>query len=67
MVKKNLLRGKIAEKETNYIECSKAINVTKTTFSKKMNGHTDFSVEQASLLSDYLGLTQSEKIDIFLS
>jgi len=66
MVKKNLIRAKIAEKESNYIECAKAIGVSTTTFSSKMNGRTLFSVEQAKLLSSYLELTLIEMRNIFL-
>ena len=67
MVKKNLLKAKIVENETNYTECAEALNVSRVTFSSKMNGHTAFNIEQAKLLSNYLNLTHNEKINIFLS
>ena len=66
MVKKNLIRAKIAEKESNYINCAKAIGVSTTTFSQKMNGRTLFSIDQARLLSNYLELTLTEMKNIFL-
>lgn len=66
MVKKNLIRAKIAEKESNYISCAKAIGVSTTTFSSKINGRTLFSIKQAKSLSSYLGLTLDEMRDIFL-
>jgi len=66
MVKKNLIRAKIAEKESNYIKCAEAIGVSTTTFSSKINGHTLFTINQAKLLSHYLELTLNEMRDIFL-
>lgn len=66
MVKKNLIRAKIAENESNYMNCAKALNISASTFSKKMNGSTLFSIEQARLLSCYLKLTLIEMKNIFL-
>ena len=61
------LKGKLVEKKRTYEECSKAIGVTITTFSNKMNGNSKFYVEEINNLSNYLGLTIEEKIDIFLN
>jgi plasmid maintenance system antidote protein VapI len=67
MVKTNILKAKISEKKTSYKECAKALNVSTRTFSKKMNGITNFTTYEAFLLSKFLKLTQEEKVDIFLS
>lgn len=63
----NKLKGKIREKSKTYEECSKSIGVTITTFSNKMNGISKFYVEEINILSKFLGLTNDEKIDIFLN
>lgn len=67
MVKTNILKAKISEKKTSYKECAKALNVSTNTFSNKMNEITKFTTYEAFLLSEFLKLTQEEKVDIFLS
>lgn len=61
------LKGKLTEKRKTYIECSDALDISVTSFSKKMNGHSKFYIEEVNALSNYLGLTEVEKIDIFLT
>lgn len=67
MVKTDILKRKIVAKKTSYKECAKVLNVSITTFSNKMNGITKFTTYEAYLLSEFLKLTQEEKVDIFLS
>ena len=67
MPKLNVLKGKLVEKGKTYAECADALIVSVTTFSDKMNGKSKFSVEEANTLSNYIGLTGEERIDIFLS
>lgn len=67
MVKKNLLKSKMALTEKSCDDCSKALGMTTSNFSKKLNGHVSFSIKQANELSTYLGLTMIEMINIFLS
>lgn len=67
MVKTDILKRKIVEKKTSYKECAKVLNVSITTFSNKMNRITKFTTFEAFLLSEFLKLTQEEKVDIFLS
>lgn len=67
MVKLDMLKGKIVEKKTNYDECSKALGISITTLSNKMNGYTEFTVQEANNLSTFLNLSLDEKIHIFLS
>lgn len=61
------LKGKLVEKGKTYEDCAKAVNVTVTTFSKKMNGASKFYIDEVKALSDFLKLTNNEKIDIFLT
>lgn len=67
MVNLNKLKGKLTEKELTYIKCAEVLDVTVATFCKKMNGKTKFTVEEANDLSRALGLTNEEKIEIFLA
>lgn len=67
MAKLDKLKGKIVEKKANYNQCAKAINTTVTTFCNKINNKSNFTVEEVLLLSEFLGLSNEEKIDIFLS
>lgn len=67
LIKLDTLKGKIVEKRENYDSCAKATRVSKTTFSKKMNGQSDFSILQAHDLSSFLNLTKDEIIHIFWS
>lgn len=63
----NKLKGKLVEYKKTYEECAKAINVSKTTFSKKINGQTDFTAIEVKKLIDFLELESREAIEIFLS
>jgi len=67
MIKLDVLKGRIVENRTNYTECSKAIGVSLTTFSAKMNKQREFSVSQATKLSEHLKLSNEEKFNIFLT
>ena len=67
MVNADKLKGKLTEKRKTYDECSKAIGVTKNTFNAKINGTSKFYIEEVNALSNFLGLTEAEKVDIFLT
>jgi len=60
------LKGKLVEKKKKYADCSKALGIETNTFSNKMNGKSKFYVDEVNKLSEFLGLTESEKVDIFL-
>lgn len=66
-MKYDMLKGKIVEKKKNYKECAKALNISKTSFSCKINGITKFYVDEAVALSDFLELNLDERLKIFLS
>lgn len=61
------LKGKLTEKRKRYEDCSKVLDVTVATFNNKMNGKSKFYVDEINNLSVFLGLTDEEKIDIFLN
>lgn len=61
------LKGKLREKKKTYAECARAIGVTITTFSNKINGKSDFDIVEINELSNYLNLTETEAMDIFLN
>ncbi len=42
-MKVDILRGKMVEKRMTYKDCSRYLNITTTTFSKKMNGQSKFT------------------------
>lgn len=67
MPKLNVLKGKLLEKNKKYVECASELDMSITTFSDKMNGKSKFNVEEANALSNFIGLSDKEKIDIFLS
>lgn len=61
------LKGKLTEKKKTYVECSNALGITSATFNKKINGNGKFYIEEVNALSKFLGLTEMEKVDIFLT
>mgnify|MGYP001950669624 CR=1 FL=1 len=63
----NKLKGKLTEKQKTYKECADYLGVTTNTFNSKINGKSKFYVDEINKLSDFLGLTQEEKVDIFLT
>lgn len=60
------LKGKLTEKQKNYEDCAKCLNVTVATFSNKINGKGKFYIEELEMLGDFLGMSKEEKADIFL-
>ena len=67
MVKRNLLKSKMALVEKSCSECAEALNISSSAYSRKLNGLNEFTVKQANELSQYLALTIPETIDIFLT
>ena len=62
----NKLKGILVEKGKTYSDCSKVLGLTITGFSNKINGHSNFYIHEANKLSEYLQLTEDEKVAIFL-
>ena len=67
MPKLDMLKGKLLEKHKKYADCAGELNISITSFSDKMNGKSKFNIEEANSLAKYIGLTNKEKIDIFLN
>ena len=59
------LKGKLLEKRKTYADCAKALGVSITTFSNKLNGRGSLYIDEVNKLSDYLELSKEEKVDIF--
>ena len=62
----NKLKGIIRERGKSYIDCSNAIGKSVASFNSKMNGKTSFYIEELEELGNYLGMTDGEKIEVFL-
>lgn len=66
MPKLNALKGKLVEKNKRYYECANQLGISVTTFCDKMNGKSKFNVEEANALANFIGLSDEEKVNIFL-
>lgn len=63
----NKLRGKIVEKGLNIAKTADLTGINKSSLYRKINGFDKFTVSEAALLKEVLGLTNMEALDIFLS
>ena len=61
------LRGILSEKKKRYYECASALGISVTSFSSKMNEKSKFSVPEANALSDFLELSDEDKLLIFFT
>ena len=66
-MKSNKLRAKIVERQVTHAECANLISISPQAFSQKLNGVTKFNIEECEKLGNYLEMSDSEKVDIFLS
>lgn len=60
------LKGKMKECDKTYKECADILDISLTAYSNKVNGITDFKLDEAKKLSDFLGCNTQETVDIFL-
>lgn len=68
MVQRNLLNGKIVSAGLTASEVAKRMNISRTTFSRKINGRGCFDTEEVMELCDILGInSDTEKCEIFLA
>ena len=56
----------IKKQGRTYTECGKAIGKTVATFGKKMGGQVPIFLNEAEDLGNFLGMSDSEKIEVFL-
>ena len=61
------LKGKMKERDKTYKECADILDISLTSYSNKVNGITDFKLDEAKKLSDVLGCNTQETVDIFLA
>lgn len=64
---KNKLRGMILYKDDTLPELAKALEITQTTLSYKMNGKTEFSRKDIMRIKNRYNLTPEEVDNIFFS
>jgi DNA-binding XRE family transcriptional regulator len=64
----NLLRGAMAEAEVTQDQLAKAIGVSRSTLSSKMNEHRSFDTEEVKAICDFLNIgDMAKRAEIFLS
>ena len=49
------LKGKMKERDKTYKECADILDISLTSYSNKVNGITDFKLDEAKKLSDFFG------------
>lgn len=60
------LKGLLVEHKKTYADLADLLGVSITTINSKMNGKTQFDVVEATMISDWLELDCSSRVDIFL-
>ena len=60
------LKGVIRERGKNYVQCADSIGKSVASFNSKINGKVAFTIVELEDLGNYLEMTDSEKVDIFL-
>ena len=60
-------KGKLAEKNINRKELCAVWGKTKQTVANKINGKAPITVDEAQKFSEIAGLTDQEKVEIFLT
>ncbi len=56
-IKLNKLKGLIAENDLRHEDLANLIDVSPTTFSRKMNGKSPFTLSEAKIIADFFGVT----------
>lgn len=67
MLNTDMLKGKILESRCTYEDCANELGISKNSFNSKINNKTKlgFGVPEAAKLSEFLRLTDKEKLAIF--
>lgn len=65
MVNKNLFKGKVYSVGDNLYRCAKAIGCSQDNLSKKLNGKSNFTVEQIEMFVRHYKCTAEETMRIF--
>lgn len=61
------LKGKMKECSKTYKDCADELGISLTAYCNKVNGVTDFKLDEAKKLSDFLACNTQESVDIFLA
>ena len=67
MVNINMLRGKIVERGLNVPEVAKRMGMNKATLYRRIADGDTFTIGEVSKITEILGLSHDELVDIFLS
>ena len=67
MFKSRLLKAKMVEKDITNEDVSTALGIDCSTFSKKLNGISDFKRTEIQLIRNFLNLTTEESEAIFFA
>lgn len=60
------LKGIIRERGRNYIQCANSIGRSVASFNSKINGKVAFTIVELEDLGNFLEMSDSEKVDVFL-
>lgn len=66
-MKKNLLKSKMSLCEDNNKTLAKKLNITPSAFSRKINGSSNFTIEEMKFIRKEYGLSDVEFLDIFFN
>ena len=60
------LKGKLRELGKTYQEASKILGISYVSFVSKINGNTQFTITEAEKLSNWLKLSEKDRVEFFL-
>ena len=63
----NKLRGKMVSLDVSMEEVAKVLGVTVSSMYRKLNSFEKITIGEAKKIKEFLGLTDAEAIEIFLS
>lgn len=59
------LKGVLVEKGGTYADMAEVLGISKTTVVNKLSGRSDFDINEANKIANWLGLSTEERLDIF--
>lgn len=59
------LKGALRARGKTYADCAKAIGISTTAFSQKINEKSTFDIIEVNAMVSYLDLSKTEAVDIF--
>ena len=66
-MKKNLLKSKMSLHEDNNKTLAHKLKITPSAFSRKINGSSNFTIEEMKFIRKEYGLSDVEFLDIFFN